>query len=123
MLTQEDLQNIVDRCQFHPWKINLGLDGERFFIQVEDPVGTDNFTGEPLPWKSRKWFVSPHMCVSEVVRTCYKAVQNAMEHELDERFTYCGVAIYDPHRNVDLLVSNHFEEHALDTRDNRTSLV
>ena len=123
VLTPDQLQAVVDNCKFSDWVIDLSREGDRFYIQVGDPVGTDNITGESLPWKSRKWFVSPHMCVSELVRTCYKCVQTAMLHELDEKFSYRGVLIYDPHRNLDLLVDTALSADALDTRDNPTTRV
>lgn len=62
------------------------------------------------------------MAVSELVRTAYKAVQTAMMHELDEKFKYKGVAIYDPHRNVDLLVEIAGRDDAVDDRENMLSV-
>lgn len=123
MLSRENVQSIIDHCTFDRWQILLKSDGNRLYMQVEDPNGVDNVTNEPLPWAGRKWFLSQHMCVSEIVRTCYKAVQTAAMHELDEKFKYRGVAIYDPHRNVDLLVMIDQGVDALDTRDNRTSTI
>jgi hypothetical protein len=123
VLTKEQVRGVVDSCKFDNWVLELGSDDGRLYIQVGDPNGTDNITGESLPWKSRKWFVSAHMCVSEIVRTCYKCVQTAMLHELDEKFSYRGVLIYDPHRNLDLLVEAALSDVALDTREDPNTKV
>ena len=123
VLTRDQIQGVVDNCKFDNWVLEVGTDQERLYVQVGDPNGTDNITGETLPWKSRKWFLSEHMCVSEIVRTCYKCVQTAMLHELDEKFSYRGVLIYDPHRNLDLLVNAAVSEVALDTREDPTTTV
>lgn len=124
MLTSEDFQAIISNISlpFPTWTLNLEHDGERLFMQVEDKCGIDNFTGEELPWKGRKWMLSPHMCVSEVVRTAHKAVMAAVEHEMDEKFRYKGVSIYDPHTNVDLLVALD-EKIRVDSRENRVTRV
>jgi len=51
----------------------------------------------------RKWYVSQHSTVTEVVRTAYKAGIAALEHEFDETFKYKNVSIYNPHINVEAL--------------------
>lgn len=62
-------------------------------------------TGQTTKQKSRKWYLSPWACKSEIVRTVYKAIREAELHELDENFKYKNAAIYDPHRDVDELAT------------------
>lgn len=63
-----------------------------------------NDSGEPMVWTGRKWFISRHSTVSEVVQTALKAVLTAAEHELREQFTYQGVRVFDPHMDLPQVV-------------------
>jgi hypothetical protein len=53
--------------------------------------------------KCRKWFLSPYMTNTELVRTCYKAILAAVEHEVGEKFKYDGEAIFSPHTDIEHL--------------------
>lgn len=53
----------------------------------------------------RKWQLSEFMTPTEIVRTAFKAVQQAEQHETEELFMYKGVAIFNPHRDVESLLS------------------
>ena len=75
------------------------------FVRVGDPQGTCNVTGEPLPWWGRKYLVSHHMTDGEIVQTLFLAARVAMEHELREGFKYQGQAVFDPHFDIEKLVS------------------
>lgn len=79
--------------------------GECIFLQVECQGGIDAKTGEAWAWKGRKWYLSPHMTDSEIVQTAFKAVVTAVEHEVREAFKYKGVAVCDPHLDLDVVVS------------------
>lgn len=116
MLTKEQLKDIVDQCSYEDWLIQLRYDGDRPYLQVR-VNGRDNVTGKPLEWTGRKWMLSYHMCKQEVVRTAFKAVLTAMQHEVEELFKYRGVAIYNPHLDPDALVdfvkdAQHIQERA-----------
>jgi len=120
-LTKIDFEKIISNISVpFGWDILVRYDGDRPYLQIEDKNGIDNLTGLPLPWRGRKWLLSPHMCVSEVVRTAYKAMQTAVEHEVNERFLYKGVAVFDPHRNIDLLIEIADSKNAIDVREKRT---
>lgn len=129
-LTKEDFERILANIEYKSkptWKLIVrDLEQEHYVLQVEDKQGMDNFSDAPFPWRGRKWLLSVHMTVSEVVRTAYKAIQAAEEHEMAENFRYKGVALFDPHRNVDLLVKAGFNvtegeyNVTIDSRDNRS---
>lgn len=95
-------------CQvkYLSWRFNIGFSGNEVWLQIGNMDGIDNVTGDPWPWKSRKWRLSKHMTKSEFVQTCLKAVLTAEEHEVRERFFYRGKAIFAPHFNVDELWEN-----------------
>lgn len=117
MHSLNDLQAIVDQCEFDGWQFRVKLDGDRPYLQVADPDGTCNKTGESLPWTGRKWFLSPHATKSEVVQTALKAVLTAVEHEARERFRYLGRPIFGPHFNVDYLWRLCGQKDAEDARE------
>lgn len=79
------------------WTLFLGRDDTRFYLQVKCSASADG------PWSGRKWALSPHMVTSEVVRTAYFAIMQAEHHEIDEKFTYKGAAVYNPHMDLDAL--------------------
>lgn len=87
------------------------------FIRIGDPNGVCNVTGKPMPWWGRKWYISPHMTDGEIVQTVFKALMTAVEHETREQFLFKGVAIFDPHIDLDKLVQLHGQPGALVTRE------
>jgi hypothetical protein len=68
-------------------------------------IDSDNFdsSSEPCKQYCRKWILEPTMSKTEIVRTAYKAFEAAVVHEMSERFLYKGVAIFNPHADVELL--------------------
>jgi hypothetical protein len=71
-------------------------------IQCDDKC---NVTGNDTRWQSRKWLLSVHMTDGEIVQTAFKAILTALEHEAREKFTYRGFSIFDPHYDIEALVS------------------
>lgn len=113
-----EIEKIVGNCKFPPWTIVVRKfkEGDRFYLQVRDDNAVNNVTGEPYSWGGRKWALSEHMTETEIVKTALVAVKAATEHETLEKFTYCGVAIFDPHIKVSDLL--HLREKSeLDGRD------
>lgn len=87
------------------WDLHFVYDTRGYFyFQVADHEGVCNVTGQPDPWKGRKWLISEHMTKGEILQTILKAVLTAAEHEIREQLTYRGQAIFDPHYNIDKLV-------------------
>lgn len=119
MLTDIDIDAIVSQIEYRDWKINV-YHGKRPYLQVEFMAADSNLTAygateavaafggdvSPTVQKSRKWWLSYHMCENEIVRTAYKAIKTAIEHELDEHFTFCGQKIFNPHMNYRKLAFN-----------------
>ena len=62
----------------------------------------------------RKWQLSQWMTTTEIVQTCWAAVQRAELHEAAEKFTYNGADIFNTHLSADALVilcKNNSYEH------------
>jgi hypothetical protein len=105
MLTYETLVELVGKCKFKDWNITIDKDkisGNRPYLQVKF-IDIDHITGLEEMQHCRKWYLSYNMVESEVVRTAHKAVRTAMEHEVDEAFTYDGTRIFNPHMDLLLL--------------------
>lgn len=102
MTTPDEIRDILSEVEFRGWEFALHL-GERWYLQVcfEAPCSR---TGELKQQRGRKWMLSPHMTRSEIVSTALKAVLTALEHEAREDFRYKGIAIYNPHIDVQALV-------------------
>lgn len=113
MFTLETIQEIVSRIKFRDWKLVVRTDGStggrtipRPYLQIEWAApDNDNLHGTVESQRSRKWFLSYHMCENEIIRTAYKAIQGAVEHEMNEQFTYMDVRIFDPHMDYTRLAS------------------
>ena len=99
----ESLRAIILECAYpgFEWIVDWN-DGEPWF-QVSSPEGVDTRTGEPLPWKGRKWKLSVHMTDTEIVHTVWAAVQRALLHEACELFQFKSMPIFDRHINVHML--------------------
>lgn len=85
------------------WKQVWGSDNGRAFFQVEC-TGSCNYTGVPMNWKGRKWWLSEHMTDGEIVQTALMACLAASEHEIREQFKYRGESIFDHHYDIERLV-------------------
>lgn len=116
-----EVREILKEISFNDWefyvrpmaapvsKDYLGRD-----LSVEDPewphflqiqfMAPDLVSGEPERQYCRKWQLSLHMTVSEIVYTAFKAVLAALEHEAREQFRFRGASCLGPHVDVEQLV-------------------
>lgn len=106
MQTLESIKAVVSDIQFNDWtfRVDTYSDGTPY-IQVLF-VDKDRITGNEEIQRCRKWVLSFHMVNSEIVRTAFKAVTAAMEHEVEEAFKYKGARIFNPHVDLDKLADN-----------------
>lgn len=68
----------------------LGLDGDRFWLQLAYLVDRE-------PFKGRKWMLSHYMLDDEIVKTVWLAFEVAVKHELLEGFRFGGERVFNPH--------------------------
>lgn len=92
------------KFEHHPtiW-IRMGGQGTDLWLQLQDKSLPDDFN------TGRKFRLSEHMTRSEVVGTVFAAYKAWIEHEMFESFTYKGVAVFNPHVDIEArvaLVSN-----------------
>jgi hypothetical protein len=114
-VTDEIILLVLGRISYPGFSFVLGYKGGEPFLQIECS-GHCNVSGVPLVWKSRKWLLSRHMTVSEIVQTAFKATLTAIEHEARENFRYRNVAIFGPHFNVERMVTLASDASATDER-------
>ncbi len=116
---EEVLNKISYNRHGSTWSLKLHLDDTRYYLQVHCSGIEGSDDPDDGPWTGRKWLLSPYMVRSEIVRTAYKAVMAAEEHEIQEKFRYRGVAVLGPHLHMDELV-DLIQEKKLhdDTRNN-----
>lgn len=102
-MTRDVIEEILGHITYRDWRFNLEERGGGFLLQVmfNAPCATSGILEEQ---RCRKWYVSKYACDNEVVRTAYLAVQQAVIHELDENFLFCGQRIHNPHVNYTNIV-------------------
>lgn len=67
-------------------------------------------TGNNTFWRGRKWYLSEHMTLDEVVKTAYAACKAAVEHEVMEAFRIGGRKVFNPHAPYEhLMTASQFE--------------
>lgn len=115
-MTLNEIREVVGRIRYKNWEFYIGEPRRGpMWLQVRFPA-PDSETAEVTIQHGRKWQLSPHMTVSEIVTTALKAVLTAEEHETREQFTYRGAMVFGPHVDVETLVTiSH-------SRDRRASL-
>jgi len=97
-----ELEKIVEDVKYKDWKFNLEDRMDCFLLKVTF-MAPDLHTSKEELQHCRKWFISTHACRAEVVRTAYKAVLAAEQHEVDENFQYKGINIHSPHADPEAL--------------------
>lgn len=97
MQTIESISKMVSDVQYRDWNFVIKKKGNGFLLQIQFWGEDTDHPGKYELQKCRKWYISPHSCDAEVVRTCFIAVKQAEEHELCERFRFMGKQIYNPH--------------------------
>lgn len=111
------LHSTIANISYKKWSLRIILDKQNHTppYAVCIMAGFQDCTGKE--WTTRKWLISPHMTVSEIVQTAFLMIKTAEEHEMREEFRYKGQTIFGPHFNVERLVNLASEgEKAIDIR-------
>ncbi len=104
---------VVGRIKYKNWRFDVATNVHNTpYLQIV-------FYDDGQEQKCRKWFLSPHMGTDEIVRTAWKAILAAEEHEAAEKFLYRGQAIFNPHFDPDAL-AEFAENGNIQTRDDKT---
>jgi hypothetical protein len=106
MQTFETIQSILSEVKYKDWEFRVKSKGDGWTLQIIF-FAPDNDNPDPellFEQHCRKYYLSPYMTKSEIVRTAFLAVRQAEEHEMCELFLYKGQRIFNPHVNMDDLV-------------------
>jgi hypothetical protein len=113
------VRTILNRIRYKNWSFYLGqLADGHLYIQAQFPAACAD-SGVIETQFGRKWLLSEHMTLSEIIQTAFKAVMTAEEHETRECFRFDGQPIFGPH----FYVSDLFEVAAYRERDARAPRV
>lgn len=104
-----NLTLVVERIQYKHWEFRVKTTNTVPYLQIHADAPC-NDTGVGYKLTSRKWMLSPHMTEGEVVQTALKAVLTAVEHEAREKFRYKGVALFQPHLPIAVMMERASEE-------------
>lgn len=96
--------NLISDISYKDWTFKVGNMDKGWFVQCRF-MAPDADTGCDEVQAGRKWYISPHMTDSEIVQTVFSAVKMAETHELHENFRYKGVQPFNPHLDLNHLVS------------------
>lgn len=110
MQTLKTIKQLVARIKYKDWEFRIIAKDKNTILIQPQFKGADSDTGKIELQRCRKWYISKYMCDSEIIRTCFLAIQQAEEHELCEHFKFDGQAIYTPHLNLKTMADSikHF---------------
>lgn len=124
----DEIRDVLSDVSFNDWEFHVkpfdtkgGPMMEKLshhYMQIQF-MAPDLTTGEPERQYCRKWSLSLHMTVSEVVYTAFKAVMAALEHEAREQFRFRGASCLGPHVDVEQMVELTRKASAHDHRTGR----
>jgi hypothetical protein len=107
----QEIRAIVRCCEFLNYEFEVCVDGRgATYLQgvYNEP---DVKTGKNELQRTRRWFLSPEMCKSEIIQTVFKCALTSMEHRTREWFRYRERAIFGPHFDVDSLHAICTDQH------------
>lgn len=103
-MKKRKIEAIVRDCEFQDYVFTVYEDEGRIHIGAHY-YEADTLTGKMSLQTTRQWYISEPTNRSEVVATCFKCIMGSMEHKAREWFLYQNKAIYQPHHDVDKLLS------------------
>ena len=99
ILYWDDLQEILSKIKYKDWNLKYFVKGDDFLLQwtfmEKDLTKPDDET--LYEQHCRKWYISRFSTDTEIIRTAWLAVQQAVMHEVSESFSYNNVRLFDPH--------------------------
>ena len=101
----QDMREIIKDVTFADYDFSV-LESQHGFTYLQASYyEADTVTGMVELQLTRRWPLSPEMSKSEIVSTAFKCALTSMEHKTREWFLYKGAAVYQPHYNVDDLLT------------------
>lgn len=96
-MSLDKIKSVIDRIRYKDWQFRVDRNMHNTpYLQLI-------FFADGEEQRCRKWLLSYHMGTDEIVRTAWKAVLAAEEHEAAEKFLYRDQIIFNPHFDPDAL--------------------
>ncbi len=91
---------IAEDIKYPAYTFHATIDGRGEMYLQASYIEPDIFTGNVEIQRTRRWFISPEMSVSEFVQTAFKCIMTSMEHRVREHFKYRDALVFGPHFNI-----------------------
>ena len=100
-----ELKNfIADNIRYKNWEFVVKEKNGVPYVQIQFNAPDNTNPSVVQTQYCRKWQLSEWMTPTEIVQTCWAAVQRAELHEAAENFKFKGRDIFNNHINVEALV-------------------
>lgn len=101
-MTINEVRAIVSNIRYLDYQFVILEKNGLMFLQGRY-IEPDIQTNDPTDQHTRKWYISEHMVVSEIVQTALLCVLTSAEHRVREHFLYKGKRVFGPHFDVEAL--------------------
>jgi hypothetical protein len=103
-MKQPELTKFIrQHISYKDWEFYVGDKNGAMYLQIRFDAPDNANPLEISRQHCRKWMLSEWMTPTEVVQTCWAAVERAEIHEASENFKYKGFDIFNTHIHVDAL--------------------
>lgn len=96
----EKIEQIISYCTYPDYSFEVQTDGRGEIYLFAHYMEPDTVTGVREIQRTRRWFLSPYMTESEIVRTAFKCIITSREHRVREHFKFSGQPVFSPHFDV-----------------------
>jgi hypothetical protein len=104
-MTFAQCKAVIDACTFPEYTFHAEYEDSTLYLHATYDEA-DTLTGQIEEQRTRDWVLDmSKTSSSEIVATCFKCIIASHEHRVREWFTYQKKPIYQPHHDVDKLLS------------------
>jgi len=111
----DEVHKVLSRIHYPDYEFSVEQRGEVMLMKATY-VEEDIQTGSVATQTTRKWYISPHAALSEIVQTAFLCILTSAEHRVREHFKFDGGRPYGPHFNAETLAELSKRKEALDYR-------
>ena len=97
-MKHEEILAILGNIRYKNWFFELYAHPVEYTLRISW-FDACSVTGKKELQHSREWFLDT-LTEDGIVQTVFKAIANAEEHEVKERFRYKGKRVFNPHTAI-----------------------
>lgn len=100
-MNKEEITNVLSKIEYKDWACVLWPERDYFLFAWEFMEQDVTKPNDKTLYKQecRKYYIANDATETDVIRTVWLALQQAVMHEVAESFLYNGVRLFDPHTN------------------------